>query len=508
MAASNTHSKAVGLLRALLLLAGLSMTLIYLYCAVQRLIFPHEIKWMEGGVLDQVLQILAGRDLYTEPDWNFATYLYTPFYYYLSAAVSLITGPTFMSIRLVSLASSVAAAGLLMVIVQRETDSRFAGIISGLFFLSAYKASGFFMDAGRIDSLFLALVLGYACAARYLQSYPGQLLAALLGALALMTKQTAVIACVPIAIYLLAIQPARLKWVVPLTGTALAAGAMLYFYIASDGWFAYYVFELPQAHRYQWFKFPTLIGNEFLLRYPFVIAAGVGALLLTTGAQRRRAAFALLLVITLLLAAVLPYMHTGSAANVLLPMQAACALLLGIALALAEKIRRIYAAILTVTVVQFALLGYSPASVIPTAAQAQRAQQFVHCIATLPGPVLNTRSGYLWSLAGKQRSAHEPAIADIFRAGDSPEKLALQQEFLLHVQNQYYSALFLGPQLTHELESMLGEYYVDTGFNLNNDTGNSAVNGYLLSKAFVARNYIDGRTLSGNPICGQGKFFE
>ena len=57
------------------------MALLYLYAAGHRLLFPHEIRWMEGGILDQVLRIRSGEALYGEPSWEFATYIYTPFYY-------------------------------------------------------------------------------------------------------------------------------------------------------------------------------------------------------------------------------------------------------------------------------------------------------------------------------------------------------------------------------------------------------------------------------------------
>lgn len=147
-------SPAVRRLRLLLLLTAAAFALLFLYSAVQRLIFPHEVRWMEGGILDQVLHIRSG----------------APLYYYLSALVSYVTGPTFVSIRLVSLLSSGVVAFFVGAIVRRETGSNHAAWIAGLFYLSAWKATGFFMDTGRFDTLFLALVLGCLYCARYLET--------------------------------------------------------------------------------------------------------------------------------------------------------------------------------------------------------------------------------------------------------------------------------------------------------------------------------------------------
>ena len=495
-------SPATRWLRLLALLTTASFALLFLYAAGQRLVFPHEIRWMEGGILDQVLHIRTGEPLYAEPSWQFATYIYTPLYYYLSTAVSYVTGPTFVSIRIVSLLSSVAVAALVGAIVRRETGSAHSAWVAGLFYLAAWKATGFFMDTGRFDTFFLALVLGCLYCARYYESTGGQIVAAVLGALALMTKQTAVIACVPVVIYLFFTRSDNGRFVLPVAGTLLGAAGLAYLYLSSAGWFAYYVFELPGAHRYQWEKFPDIAGNDFLLTYPFVIALGAAAFWLSRQETQHRQAFIPVIFLTLLAAALLPYMHTGSAANVLMPLQGGSALLLGFALGKLEKQPRLYPLALVLVIPQLALLGYNPQTVIPGEAEAARSIQQAECMAAFDGPVLNTRTGYLWQAAGKDMSIHEPAVADIFRTGPSPQNAAMRETFVARVNEQYYDAIFFGPQMMFELGDTLQDDYTSAGFNFTPKAAGEQGKGYMLSRAFVANRWLEDRTLpEGIGLC-------
>jgi len=494
------------LLRIAALLSGLMLASVFIWIATKRLVFPDEVKWMEGGMLDQVLHILDGNSIYIEPSWEFGTYLYTPFFYYLSAATSLVTGPNFISMRLVSLVSTAAIAVLIALIVRRESQSVFAAAIAALLYLGAYEVSGYFMDAGRSDSLFLALVLGYVYCARYRLTVSGQVLAALLGTLALLTKQTAIIACVPVALYLFFTQQGRLRFVTPVTGVALALASLGYLQWSSEGWFSYYTLELPGAHRYQWHKFPGLTLNQFLLQYPFALAVSLVAFTLGGAAELRQSRFSLVLFFTLLTAALLPYMHTGSAANVLLPMQAGTAILLGVALSALEGRGNWLRAALVLVSIQFAYLSYNPASALPRDDFSARAQNIVQCMVAMPKPVLNTRTGFLWTRAGKPRSIHEPSAADIFRTEPTPQNAALRAEFVERIEDQYYSAIFFGPQLYTELGGLLDGHYVNAGFTLPMVDPDGSSNAYMAGYVYLSREYLGDQQLTGEPFCTSAGF--
>ena len=57
--------------------------------------YPFALEWMEGGSVDHVRRILAGRPIYIEPTLEFAPFIYTPLYFYLGAAVASVAGVDF-----------------------------------------------------------------------------------------------------------------------------------------------------------------------------------------------------------------------------------------------------------------------------------------------------------------------------------------------------------------------------------------------------------------------------
>ena len=50
-----------------LLAAALAHTTAYLFITSQRIVYPFELEWMEGALVDHTARILAGLDSYTEP---------------------------------------------------------------------------------------------------------------------------------------------------------------------------------------------------------------------------------------------------------------------------------------------------------------------------------------------------------------------------------------------------------------------------------------------------------
>lgn len=123
-------------------------------------------------------------------------------------------------------------------------------------------------------------------------------------------------------------------------------------------------------------------------------------------------------------------------------------------------------------------------------------------MAAFDGPVLNTRTGYLWQAAGKEMSIHEPAVADIFRTGPSPENAAMRAAFVERVAAQYYDAIFFGPQMVFELGDELEGHYASVGCNFTPLSAGEPGKGYMLSRAYVANRWLEGLTLpEGVGLC-------
>ena len=141
-------------------LAGLVAIGAYLLVALRRLDYPFALEQLEGNSLVEVHRILAGQALYPAPSVGYVPDGYPPLYFYVSAAVARVFGASYLSLRLVSLASSLACFALLARLVQRETGSIAAGTGAAGVFAATYFAAGDWLDIGRVDSLFLALSIG------------------------------------------------------------------------------------------------------------------------------------------------------------------------------------------------------------------------------------------------------------------------------------------------------------------------------------------------------------
>ena len=135
-------------------------------------------------------RILAGQALYPAPSVGYVPDGYPPLYFYVSAAFARVFGASYLTLRLVSLASSLACFALLARLVQRETGSIAAGTGAAGVFAATYFAAGDWLDIGRVDSLFLALSIGGLYAVRWMRGTPGAIAAGILLAAAALTKQT------------------------------------------------------------------------------------------------------------------------------------------------------------------------------------------------------------------------------------------------------------------------------------------------------------------------------
>src|SRR5579864_4427586 len=108
-------------------LAGLVAIGAYVLVALRRLDYPFALEQLEGNSLVEVHRLLAGQALYPAPSVGYVPDGYPPLYFYVSAAVAHVFGASYLALRLVSLASSLACFALLARLVQRETGSLAAG---------------------------------------------------------------------------------------------------------------------------------------------------------------------------------------------------------------------------------------------------------------------------------------------------------------------------------------------------------------------------------------------
>jgi len=95
--------------------------------------FPYQLDYGEGPILQLALRIVRGQGLYPplNADYPYAIASYLPFYYLLSAAGVWLAGPSFVGGRLISLLATLVVALSTGLIVWDHTKHRFASLATG-----------------------------------------------------------------------------------------------------------------------------------------------------------------------------------------------------------------------------------------------------------------------------------------------------------------------------------------------------------------------------------------
>jgi 4-amino-4-deoxy-L-arabinose transferase-like glycosyltransferase len=437
----------------------------YLVVALARIGYPFELEWMEGAVVNHVQRILRGQPLYVRPSLDFVPFVYAPLYFYVSAGLAKVIGLSLLPLRLVSLLFSLACFAVIYAFAQRETGSRFYGLVAAALFAATFRAAGAWLDIARPDTLMLAFLLAGLYVARFETSVLALTTAGLLFALAFHTKQTVLFIALPVAAGLVAMRGLRSLAFIGTFGL-LGFGLVPGLNAAYHGWYKYYVFFLP-AHKplVKSFIWQFWIG-DLLKVVP--VACGLATIWLSwrrAGLGRAARFFYVLTLAGMVAVAWSGRLHYGGYRNALLPAYAGLALLavLG-AWTLARPQERsgrrnagMAAAVYVACILQFGLLWYNPAALIPGREDVRAGRELVATLAAYPGEVLVPQHGYLSELAGKRSFAHQMAIYDVLLAGPSQTQELLLQDIVQAIKRQRFSAIVLdGP---FSLQDTLLDYY-------------------------------------------------
>jgi hypothetical protein len=469
------------LARALALLAAVGFVAAYLAIALQRLDYPFELEWMEGGSRGHVARILSGEPLYGPPTLAFTPFIYTPLYFEVAAWSTRVLGEGFLALRLISWLASLGCFGLVAAFVLRETRDRVAALLAMGLFAATFRISGAWFDIARVDSLFLFLTLAALFPLRFGRGWRAGLLAGALGACAFFTKQTALPIFGVFALCLLRQRDA--KWIAFFaTLAALALLGSVAMNVASDGWFFYYAFDLPGQHSARWHKVGRFWSRDVLGRLPIVAAAAVAFFARGRGQRpdSHRLFYACLAVGTLG-ASMFSRVHSGGYLNVLMPAYAGLAILFGVGVASlaggSSSTRRPWlpVVVFSLCLVQFGLLRYDVRAQIPNERDRLAGERIVEMIGDFEGEVLVPSHGYLPALAGKARSAQWMAIQDILRGSDAELKEKLDREIREAILSQRFDSIIVdaGDWFPEELESAyeLSEELFDDQVTFRTRTG-------------------------------------
>lgn len=422
---------------ALLGLLALGSCGAFIFAAVVRLRYPFELDLIEGGMFEQVRHVARGSALYAPPSFDFIPFIYGPLYTYLAALTGRLFGYGFENLRYLSIGASLASCAAIALIVNRSTGTRLWGLFAAALYLATYAAAGFSFDQGRVDSLFLALLLWGYYFLRFGSDTCGILLSALFFALAFFTKQIAII---PLLCLLpLAKRRGRKPFVIFGAATAVVCSVgILAINWLTDGWYYYYCFNLPAQHdiRVAYYRYFWL--SDIGLVLPIATALSLYCLVLQKKNSNEDSFVAnFCFLIGFLLLSWVSRLHSGGIENVLAPAYAALSICALTSLSELKNKALGYALLCA----QFLTLMYPPTAAIPSSDDATAGRLVLRVVSAYPGPVFVPYHPYLLTLADKGSHAHHWALYDVLRGDPKGEGARLRRELEAALAAQKFSAV-------------------------------------------------------------------
>ncbi|HEY2812744.1 MAG TPA: glycosyltransferase family 39 protein [Acidimicrobiales bacterium] len=435
----------------------------YVIVALLRLRYPYELEWIEGGIVNHVEQLRAGRPLYTQPSLAFTPDIYTPLYFVVAAGVSLVMGTGFAALRLVSFVASLALLAALAKLAHRETNDRVAGVIAAGLFAACYRIGGAWLDLAREDTLCLALLFWGLVVARDARSGRRGVAVGVLVSLSFLTKQVTLLPALGVAAWFVIDKRGR-STVVAYVTTIVAGivGSSLVLEWITHGWYGFYVWTLPARHEIAKGEYLGFFTRDLLS--PLAIAVVIGVIGLLGLRARHSSGFTFHAVVggSLIAAAYTARLHTGGYDNVLLPAYAEIAIVFAIGVhRVLQAPRRTWIGVLAgvACVVQFGRLVYDPVAQVPSPADEEVGDATLAAVRALPQPVY--MPGHPWYLAeaGQPASAQSAAIGDVLRAG-GPEGRRLAADLWGMIADRHFASIVVESDVGYTyLPDNLCRYY-------------------------------------------------
>lgn len=309
--------------------------------------------------------------------------------------------------------------------VKRETGNHFPGILAAGLFAATYQLSGSWFDIGKPDSLFLFLLLIALYILRFNTSSGSYLLAGILISLSFLTKQTALAISLPIIAYCIILLDKRLafSFIIPIV-TIVGLGSLLLNYL-HDGWFNFYVFELPRTTPIDQRPFMHFWIKDIYVPLTIALVIAIFYMLIQLiNSNKKIFLFYFLVAIGMFGASWYSRYRGGGYYNVLFPAYAMISILLGLGINKLLEISQLLAMekrnlmkifIYLVCIAQFSSLSlvYNPFDQIPTRKDLEAGKKFINKIAQIKGEIFMSFHGYLPVMAGKKSYANQMGMRDV-----------------------------------------------------------------------------------------------
>ena len=270
------------LLQAVALFVLLLYGLMFLQHAVGVIRFPYQMDYGEGAEIYMVSRLLSGQPLYSDihqPPYHVG--VYSPLYTFTVAPVAALTGVGYGAGRAVSTVLALTIAWLLGRMVYEETRKTWAGIATGLLWLTSHFVYSWAVLM-RVDMLALALALsgfylfwhGYIRKSRERYVFA----AMFLFVLAAYARQTSIWAAAACFTYLALTR----RWALAVKSLALYAGlglAILGLLQAATGGEFFRHLVLYNVQVWKLSRWQAALGRAWAM-YPLAILGGGLALIL------------------------------------------------------------------------------------------------------------------------------------------------------------------------------------------------------------------------------------
>jgi len=406
----------------LLISAGLSVFFV-VFVIISRFDYPYSVERMEGASLLQVVRILKGQALYTQPSLDYIPLIYPPVYFYLSAIAAKILGLSFAPLRLISALAFAGCLVFIFLIIESTTKDRYSAFIGAGFFAATYPLSGIWFDVGRVDTLFVFFCIG-AIWFSSKDDTPGLILSSLFWILTIFTKQTGLIALVPSFAYLLLFNFRKNMIRLAFTGF----GSVIAYWICSTvwgKWFLYFMFYLPTFHQSKTdFAEVSVSLAQLMLPLALAVLISLTPFLLDKNllSKREPELYYGFMTCVLFGLSILGRLNLGGYTNVYMPAHVMIAAMLGIGLywwknrlefTTPQLSSLLKSVLYLLCIFQFLSLSYAPHSVIPHAIQAESWSRVERFIQLSEGNVLVPEFNYLAAFANKPSFINQVALDEV-----------------------------------------------------------------------------------------------
>jgi hypothetical protein len=405
----------------------------------RRIAYPYDLEWMEGTMLLHALRLREGQPLYAPPSLEFVAFAYPPLQPALVAAASVPFGMDYATARAVSIAGYLLAVIYAYAFLREVKTPRTIALGGLALSAAAFAPTGAWYDLVRIDSVWLGLLTaGLWAAWRARSSTPAAVVAGVLLAASLLTKQTAA-PFIGVAVLALLLAHPRRGLLMGATTALVTTVGILLLQRATGGWFWKYVFGLHQRNDFDpWLGLvaaplrAVLLLGPALVLVPLALAARGGG----NGSRPAHRDGALLAALATFAAAMVATIRGSGPpwgyANAFIPAVFFGGVLLALAAGrVSSRAAAMAPALLALSVAgapgglvwaadrlwpQAGLalpLGYDPRAYVPTAADRRQGDVVVARLRAATGAVFVPFHPFYARRAGKEASLHAQNLADI-----------------------------------------------------------------------------------------------